>query len=255
MIKFLTTFNSDTAAITSLSAASAHAAANVQTAFPKQTWRSTGLSNEWLKFDMSLATSINFVSFFANNLTNAATVKVYAHASDLGDTEAAWAGASYSATITSFDTRAALYVPAASQSYQWWLLTFTDAGNSAGYIEVGKVAIGSSTSPTDNISENLTENLMDPSEQNATLGAMIYTTERQAYKTFDFEFVDITTADQAYLRNIYNTVGKKTPIVISFDSDIEPVNLTAYGVFTSDLSFSFSPNNRANTSLSFRELR
>lgn len=253
MIKFLYSNPFDSATVTALNTASGFSAANVQTRLLKQTYRSTGLSNQWLKFDLGAATAVSLFTFFANNFTTGATVKLYGHASNLGNLESDWSVASYKATITDFDQHAG-YV-SLSQTLRWWLFTVTDASNGDGYIELGRVVGGTSVSPTENFSEDIEENLIDPSEQLWSTGGHVYSTERERYKEFVFSFRDISSANQDTLRALWNTVYKTEPFVIAFDPTSEPVELTRYGVLTSDLRFAFSANNRATCTLNFRELR
>lgn len=253
MIKFLYTNKFDTATVTALNEATGYDAVNVQDRFLKKTWRSTGVSNQWLKFDLGSAQLVSMFTFFNNNLTTAATVKLYGHASDLGSTEAAWSGASFVATISSFDSTAA-YI-AAGGTFRYWLLAFTDASNPNGYIQVGRVYGGVSISPDENFSEDFQETSIDPSLMSWTIGQHLYSVQRERYKEFQFVFSDITAANQLILRTLWASVYKTEPFVIALDETDQPVGFTRYGVLTSDLNFSYSPYNRATCSMSFRELR
>ena len=256
MIKFLTTNKLDSATVTSLSAASGHAATNVQSRFLKQTWRSMApnpLTSQWLKFDLGSASLISVFTFFYNNLTSGATVKLYAHASDLGNTEASWSGATYNQTITNFDTRVGYIAPA--QTLRYWFLAITDSSNTDGYVEIGRCFAGTVTSPSLNFNENFSETEIDPSEQSWTIGGHVYSTQRERYKILEYQFLDLAQADQTVLRTFFHAVYKTEPFVLLLDVDSEPVNLTRYGMLTSDLSFNWTSNNRINSNFSFRELR
>lgn len=257
MIQFLyaNLFDSGTATASSVSATyTGNIATNVQNTFLKQTWRSSTLANEWLKFDLGSAKQITLLTSFYNNLTTSATVKIYAHTSDLGNTEASWATAGYqSGVITNFDNRC-IYA-ALNQSFRWWLISFSDSTNSNGYIEIGRVYAGISVSPDENFNEAFTENLMDGSEILRTQGGSIYSVVRERYKTFNFEFRDISTANQTVLKNLWNTVYKTEPFVIAMDGTLDPVGLTRYGQFAADIAFQYQPNARANVAFQFMELR
>jgi hypothetical protein len=254
MIKFLYSNTFDGATATALNnAGTNYVVANVQSRLLKKVYRSTALANQWLKFDQGSAKNIQMFTFFYNNFTTAATVKLYASATDLGNTEAAWAGAAYSTTITSFDTRAGYL--SLNQTYRYWLLTISDATNPDGYIQLGRVYGGVPVSPTENFSEDIGETFTDPSDQQWTVGGHVYSVQRERYKTFNFAFSDIAAANQTVLRNLWASVYKTEPFVIAFDDSAQPVEWTRYGVLTSDLNFTFSANARANANLTFRELR
>lgn len=255
MIKFLYSNRFDSATVTSLNAATNFPVANVQDRFLKKTYRSTGLSNQWLKFDLGSAQSVDMLTFFYNNLTSGATVTLYGHASDLGNLESSWSGATYKSVISSsyFDSRVGLNFPGVS--LRWWLLGISDALNSNGYIEIGRVYAGSTVSPDENFSEDIHETFIDPSLQNWTVGGSAYSVSRERYKVFDFHFADLSAANQTIVRTLWSAVYKTEPFVIAFDSTDQPKEFTRYGLFTSDLNFSYSSNLRANTSMTFRELR
>lgn len=253
MIKFLYTNSFDSATVTSLNVATGYSAANVQDRLLKKTYRSTGLTSQWLKFDLGSTKTIDMFTFFYNNLTSGATVKLYGHATDLGLTELAWAGASYVGTITSFDARAGYIAP--TGAYRWYLLAITDASNTDGYIQIGRVCGGTAVSPTENFAEDFQESIIDGSDQSWTIGSHVYSIQRERYTTFDFSFRDISNANQVLLRTLYAAVYKTEPFVIAFDASVEPYRWTRYGVLTTDLQFSYTANARANCSLGFRELR
>jgi hypothetical protein len=255
MIQFLTTNKFDGVTVSALSEASAaHGASNVQDRFLKKTWRSSGLANEWLKFDLGSAKQVTLFTFFKNNFTSSATVKLYAHASDLGSLESSWAGvATYEATVTSFDQTVG--VISINQTLRYWLLAISDATNTDGYVEIGRVFAGVPTAPSENFNEVFSEPNIDPSDTFWTQGMHQYSVERETYKQFEITFNDMPAADQTVLRNVWAAVHKREPFVMALDLTQYPVDLTRYGVFTSDLNFSWAPNNRVNCPMSFRELK
>lgn len=255
MIKLIYTNVFDTSTVTALNTAgSTYTQDNLKDRFLKKKWRSTGLSNQWVKFDLGSSKLVDIFTFFSNNFTTAATVKLYGHATDLGNTESAWSTATYqSGSITNFDQNAAYVSP--NVTLRWWLLAITDAGNSSGYVELGRVFGGQALSPTQNFNENLTEQHIDPSEQYWTIGGHAYSVQRERYKVFGIEFMDMNRTNQQFLRDFWNAVHKTEPFVVALDPTNEPVNQTRYCMLLSDLEFAWGPNDRVNASMSMRELR
>lgn len=253
MIRFLYTTQLDSATVTSLNAATNYPASNVQTRLLKQTWRTTGLSNQWIKFDLGSAKSITMFSFFYNNLTSGATVTLYGHASNMGNLESDWSAATYKSTITSFDTRVGVNFP--NNSLRWWLIGISDATNPSGYIELGRCYAGAYVSPDENFNEDFQETFFDPSLQTWSVGQHCYSIQRERAKEWNFTFTDISSANQTVLRNLWASVYKTEPFVIALDPSDNPVEFTRYGVLTSDLNFNFSANGRANATMTFKELR
>lgn len=255
MIRFLTTNFFDSASITSFSAASGYPNTNVQTKFLAQRYRTAGISTEWLKFDLGSAKLVDLFTFASSNLTSGAVVKLYGHASDLGSTDASWAAATYSSgAITTFDTRIGVISP--NNTLRYWFLSIADTGNTNGYIEIGRVFGGDSVSPGVNFNEDFSESEVDPSIQTTTEGRQIYSVVKNKYKTFDFYFSDLDDADVIILRNIWKSVYRTEPLVVSMDSTFEPVELTRYGRFNMEsFSASYTENERANIHMSFIEER
>lgn len=255
MIKFLYPTLFDAATVTTSSANASYPNTNLQTDFLKQTWRSTGVSAEWMKFDLGSAQGINLFTFFYNNLTAGATVVLYGNTSDLGATKALWTAAAFSQTFTAFNSRAALCQLAATQTYRYWFVSLEDAANTNGYLEVGRVFAGLATTTTNNFAESMTETIMDSSATEFTVGRTAYSVVREKYSNLSFTFQDITQADQLIIRTFYNLVGKTEPCVLVLDSTNEPKNLTRYGILTSDLAWQWGVNLRATCALQFTELR
>lgn len=253
MIQFLYTNLFDAAAVTSFSAAgSTFLAPNVQDVLLKKVWRSTGLASEWLKFDLGNTAQITTFTFFNNNFSSTAVLKLYGSNSNLGDTEAAWSGA-YNQTITTFDNTAGYAT--LNQSFRYWLFTMTDTSNTSTYVQVGRVYAGIPISPSENFNEVFTETNMDPSDLFQTTGQTQYSVERPHYKTLEITFNEVPIADQNILRALWASVKKITPFVLILDPLVYPTDLTRYGVFTTDLVFQWTQNQKVNCPMSFKELR
>ena len=81
-LKFVLTDVLDSATVTASSTTSGLPAQNVQDPLVRKVYRSTASTNEWLKFDVGAATTINCLMIANHNLTLGSTVKFQGHASD-----------------------------------------------------------------------------------------------------------------------------------------------------------------------------
>ncbi len=255
MIKFLYTnkFGGSPDIVASSSAATNFPASNVANPFPKKVWRTTGISQQFILFDLGSAQQLTMFTFFKNNFTTSASVTLRAHATNLGSTWAAWASSTYSQAITSFDQNAGFL--SLNQTFRYWFLGIDDPTNTNGFLELGIIFGGVSVSPSYNINENFTETIEDTSLVSQSEGNHPFSVEREQVKSFDFQFLDLGTADQVVLRNYFSSVGKTEPHVIAIDPDENPVTLTRYGLITSDFSLGFVENNKAGVAFTFREAR
>ncbi len=106
-------------------------------------WKSAAadVSGVTVLFDLGASPNWNFVILLNHNLTSAATVTLTA-----GTTNAC-GDFSHSMTWREFDI---YYRHTSTLTYRYFKLTFTDAGNSDGYISVGKVLLGFTTTLTKN---------------------------------------------------------------------------------------------------------
>lgn len=253
MLKFLYTNKFDTATIvTTSSATAALLSTNVQNPFIKKVWRTTGISQQFLVFDMASASQVTMFTFFKNNFTTSAVITLRAHASNLS-TWAGWASSTFSQTITNWDQVSGY--ASLNQTFRYWFLGIDDPTNTNGFLELGRVFGGVSVSPSYNINENFTEGIIDTSLVSDSEGNHPYSVEREKVKTFDFQFLDLSTGDQVLLRSYFDAVGKTEPHVIAIDPEENPVAFTRYGLITSDWSMGFVENNKAGVAFSFKEIR
>lgn len=122
--------------ITSSSAETAFPLANLQERQVTKMLHFTGDAAEWIKIN-GTSIALDMIYIFGHNLTAAATVTVEGNAAD------AWGAPTYQQAMT----RSSLYnqyvhIPASTQTFNWWRITFADAANPDGYIKIGVPWLG-----------------------------------------------------------------------------------------------------------------
>lgn len=253
MIRFLTTNKFAGVTVTSSTAATGYADENVIDNFPQRVWRSTDRDLQWLKFDLGSAKLLTMFSCIKNNLTTAAHLKLYGHATDLGNTEAAWAGATYS-SLVEFDQNNGIVFP--NNTLRWWFLGIDDPSNADNFVEIGVVFGGEYVSPSENFNEDFSERTVDSSLLDFSDGGHGFAVEKPSWKEFTIQFVDIDSDNRQILRDLWDTVGRREPLVIALDPDLYPVEFTRFGKFLNDaLEFQGMAYDRFSTTLQFREVR
>lgn len=242
-IRFLYTFDFDSATITSSSEASGFADDNVAHVNVKKTWRSTGDTAEWLKFDLGSAQNIKEVALLNHNLTSGATITLEANATD------SWGAPSHSSAFT---WKTAKIVKFLDETYRWWRVTFADAANPDAYIAMGRICAGVYVTPSRNITERHIKAPIDPSiiqEYGSP-----YALKRKKYWEYRVRFKEISRADQDILTAMYDTIGVTEPVVVSLDPDTYPSVDSIYARMLRAMPIQGRIMTFADMELAFKEL-
>ena len=206
----------DTAsAITALSEAADYPVENVQHDWLQRSWRSTGVADEWVKFDMGAA--VNVTSFFIRNHNlriGAGTLRIQASSDDV------WAAPEMVVNqLITVTPDIIEYTWSAAQSYRWWRILIDDAGNTDGYFRLGRVFLGTSVSPSRNYNWAYPITRLDPSELIESDGGQVSVNTKTQYRQWVLDFRGLTDADHTALMTMYETVGRAVPYFISLDPD------------------------------------
>jgi len=130
-----------------LTAATAYPKANLITLPISKPWRSDGIAftGEWILLDFGTALAVDLIGLVNHNLSDGAVIVVTA-----GSTAAC---ADYTANpAAAWRERDAFTLLAASWSYRFWKIAITDQGNTDGYISLGYLVLGDSTTLAGNFS-------------------------------------------------------------------------------------------------------
>ena len=230
-------YNADTcdaATVTANSEVTDLEGSNVVEDFIGLPWRSTGDTAEWIKFDLGSATLITCIGIFKHNLTSGATVTLEANATD------SWGSPSYSQALTlASDADSVMFehiVFCLSETYQWWRITFADASNPDGYIQIGRVYAGEFYEFTRNYNANVERSWFDPSEGDDTPGRQDYKRSRKRYRRYT---LGVTLQDETQsekLEAIFRKIGNEKPCVLMADYTNKPTKWSMYCYLKTTLS-------------------
>ena len=149
--------DSDAATLSASSQVATLPVANLQTIQPQKKWRSNGVTESIVITPLS-ALPWNALSLVGHNLTGAATIRVRGAATLGGltssppiDTGAvsAWP-ATGKPTVANWPNYLSLVTWANVTGYGFWRIDIADAGNAAGYLEAGRLLMGTSWQPGNN---------------------------------------------------------------------------------------------------------
>ncbi len=111
-------------------------AANLQDPRLSLPWRSTGDSDEWIKIDAGAGLTLNpnCAAIAGHNLTSGATIRIQGNATD------AWGAPTIDEAIT-WRAGAMMHFFVGS-ALRFWRFRFQDAANPDGYIQIGRLSLG-----------------------------------------------------------------------------------------------------------------
>ncbi len=213
---------------------------NLKHPFRSKRWRSTGVTTEWIVYDLQTAEEIDSVVLLwpkedGIRLSNSATVTIQANATNV------WTAPAVSQVLTiNNDYELASHYFASAQSYRYWRLLIQDVGNPNGFVELGVLWLGKSIS-IQNAENGFEFTLIDKSKNAMTDYGHVYTDEYPLLASikFDYTLLDYT-AVQA-LENAFRINGNHDPVMVVLDADedvFDKDHFAVYGKFQSSFSLS-----------------
>ncbi|MEE8598670.1 MAG: hypothetical protein V3S69_04040 [Dehalococcoidales bacterium] len=213
---------------------------NLKHSFRSKVARLTPVAAEnWVTADLKTTEEIDsFVMVWPaldlSKLSNAATIKLQANATDV------WTSPALSVDIT-YDEQhnMASHYFTADESYRFWRVLISDPLNPYGYIEVPKIWLGKAvTMQSPDIGFSAKKS--DQSKVTRTEFGQQYSDINPIMKTFEFNWSVMDETDRDKLDEVFQRVGNTGPVFMSLDSAAELFNnkdkFSVYGTISGDLS-------------------
>ena len=200
-----------------------------------------------INIDLLSAKEIDFVSIVAHNATASGSVTIKA-----GTTSAVSDFSTGSLDlITGNDagySRKFFASKFSAQTYRYWQLSFSDASNTDGYLEMGRVYLSKSFQPNTNASYGMAEGHTDQSRVSRTASGGVSAVTRTPFQVATVE-LDFATKEEMYGQafDIDLSRGKSGDVVFVPDMDdtdyfqkrfvygkfneINPIVNTAFGIY------------------------
>lgn len=197
----------DAATVTASGAAASLPVTNLQNEQPEKIYRSDDTA-PYIEIDLGSAQAINLISVLYHTLTSAGTWHIRA-ATTQGNLTASPGYDSGVVDIwdagwpTDQSPLHGLKWLTSSQTYRWWRIDFSDAGNADGYIDIGRLYIDNAWQLPDgqNISYGWQVEFIDPSTHARSKGARLYTEAQTAWRALKCS-MDFLDEDEMY-DNLY----------------------------------------------------
>lgn len=229
----------DDATVSASSQTAGLPAQNVKDKLIRKVYRTTGRANEWVRFKASGgATGINMVFVGKHSFTKNAVVLWQ------GNTTSNFAsGPALNITLSVVTDALGSVIPkichfrSAVATYLHWRLYVRDSGNASTNLEIGRIAAGRYTEPTQNVREGFTMRYVDPSRRMVNAGRQGYANTRPSYQEFTYSVGWAKEDQQDQLIALYRSIGQHTAFVFALDPVDRPSHNTAYVEFMEPVSW------------------
>lgn len=210
----------DTATVTSSSDATGFEVARIQHRLFLKTWRSTGITAEWVKWNLGAATDIKAVIIRYSNLQVGDSLAIQRNATNSSDfttpTE------SITVTITAdMVTRGVIPVNwTTAKSGWWWRVLMTAAAGT--YIRIGRIFCGSYNEAERNYDrDGYSVETVDPSDITISERNQKHVNPIDSYRVVSMKFSSFKSTDKTLYDSMALAVGKsKTFFVITDSADL-----------------------------------
>ncbi len=219
----------DAATLAASSAATGCPVTNIQHAWKTKVWRSTGDANEWVTLDLGSAQDVKSVVILNHNFSAGASVRIQA------DNDSDYSSLAVDVVMPVVSGCMAAWW-ASAQSYRYWRITIADAANTSGYVEIGRVFIGTYFAPTYDVS-SWSFAPTDPSAMLTSVGGQLSANTKAHYSVRNYQFAYVPDADKTIWDSIFAAVGMASPIFVC--EDVYDTGAMKYVHFSSALNFDF----------------
>ncbi len=162
--------------------------------------------DQWIKFSFASAISADTVAILGSNLSDSATVKIEANASD------SWSSPSVSETLENF-SGVWVYQFSSVQTYPFWRITLDDPTNPESHIEIGRVVLDKSvTFPGMSVNQVFKKNTT--SEAAFSTSGAAYGIERTRYNSASFTFPMVTQTEKESMEDFFYNSDLVNPYLL-----------------------------------------
>lgn len=229
-----------TTVLTASSADPSFPVSNLKHQFRSKRWRATGCASESVTFDMLTTEPVNSVVILwpkedGIKLTSSAVIKIQANATNV------WTSPAIDQTLSVNDTYSvASHFFTTEQNYRYWRLVVTDATNPWGYIEIGKIWIGTSLS-LQNAENGFKFRLKDQSKSTTTDFGHRYSDEYPITTLINIFYKYLNYSEVQEIENAYRNNGSRKPIIVVQDPEavvFDKDHFLIYGTMSDELDLS-----------------
>lgn len=221
------TNNFDSEAVSFSSEVEGYEATNTQDIHLSKYWKTTGITDEWLKINGTLTPQSAYIA--GTNLTSSAIVKIQGNDSDV------WTSPTVDITLTLGENE--IWSTTAEMTEQdYWRFSIVDTTNPVAYLTVGRAWIGPLLSVRGPYI-SFKENQVDTSATTLSISGQVYGDVGYRFKSYSLTYPWWNATEKTNIETFSLAVHKSQPIFISF-GNIGPI----YSILTNDIDFDHLKN-------------
>ena len=204
--------------------------ANLSNQLRSKRFRTTSKSTQNIVFDLGTAKAVNsFIMLLpkedAINLTESATIKIQANATD------SWGTPSVDQTLTyDSDHRQLTYFWGSDQTYRYWRLTVNDGSAVNNYVEISKVILGDSID-IPGIQNGFKIDKVDGTKRNSNEFGSGYFDKYPILKSMKFDWKTLTLTEIEILDALFDQYGSYTGMFLTIDELSTNFNKDKYSIY------------------------
>ena len=202
---------------------------NAQLIHLSNKWRTIGDASEDVVGGSAVAFTPDCAFIAGHNISDAATVKIQGNDVDV------WVGPTVDITMTRGKTVYYAFVGFAAHLY--WRFLVEDPTNPDGYIEIGRLWLGASTSLDNGPARGLVETMHDTTAQTFSITGQLYSDRGIRFKSYDVYFPFFTDAIKANVETFADAVGTGVPFFVTYDTGKADKLNPFYAVMTSGIGY------------------
>jgi hypothetical protein len=244
--------NFATAAATTVTASSENSrfpASNLKNPFRSVRLRSANTSDLRITFDLATTEDIDSVVLFwpkedGIRLSSSAVVKIQANATNT------WGAPAVDQTLT-IDNQymVASHFFSTNQSYRYWSVLISDAGNANGFLELGLVWLGKGID-VPSAQNGFKSQILDRSKVIETDFGHKYVDVYPKQRRIEINYSNVDYADIQTLENAYSSNGVEIPVLLALDPEeavFDKNHFLVYGNFSNSFGLGHVVYDALNT--------
>jgi len=223
-------------------------AINAASTSPTQKWRTSGVSAEWISFDLGGPIAVSALGIFGSNLTAEAQVKLFLSAnSDFSEaTELTFSG---SQVVEKLCALGAVY------QKRYAKVQITDAANSDGFLEIGSIWLAGldlELQPTEFSEKEIVKDIY-----NESYDAVGFYFRRPSLRSWTVSARITSSGDLTALQSIISENTTSTPFYLASDDDTQILGqpITTFSRFVESPEINFVYVNYWSVSAELQETR
>ena len=204
---------------------------NVQQPHLSLKWHSTGITDEWIKLETTIAASTNRSVYLAGtNLSNTAIVKIQGNDTDV------WTAPTVDITMKKEGDIYYSYDDGVGSILKYWRFSIVDIANTDGYISIGRAWFGKTIEVRGPYTD-FVERRINTSATTISISGQPYTDVGYVYNEYEMTYPYWNNTEKGDIETFADTVNKGQPFFAQFVGENNCQLGPLYLIMTNNMDF------------------